>query len=130
MEIPRGNSREDIKARRQIIKDLFAEWISVHPDKKVWNKSLKSYIHIKYLSINETLGYAPLSYEATKAITEITELLSYSKVKVIRPAKKNDKNQRPFSDMVTLIYKEVHLMVGKQRTTNEFVMYSVTKKQR
>ena len=95
-------------------KDLFAEWISVHPDKKVWNKSLKSYIHIKYLSINETLGYAPLSYEATKAITEITELLSYSKVKVIRPAKK----------------KEVHLMVGKQRTTNEFVMYSVTKKQR
>ena len=32
--------------------------------------------------------------------------------------------------MVTLIYKEAHLMVGKQRTINEFVMYSVTKKQR
>ena len=56
MEIPRGNSREDIKARRQIIKDYYASWCAAHPDKKVWNQSLKAYIHIKFQSINETAG--------------------------------------------------------------------------
>ena len=56
MEIPRGNGREDIKARKQIIKDFYANWISEHPDKMIWNKSLKAFIHVKYLSINETAG--------------------------------------------------------------------------
>ena len=32
MEIPRGNSREDIKARKQIIKDFYATWIAEHPE--------------------------------------------------------------------------------------------------
>jgi hypothetical protein len=49
MEIPRGNSREDIKARRQIIKDFYANWIAEHPEKKVYNKSLKADIHVKCL---------------------------------------------------------------------------------
>ena len=37
MEIPLGNSREDNKARKQIIKDFYASWIAEHPEKKVWN---------------------------------------------------------------------------------------------
>ena len=37
MEIPRGNSREDIKAHRQIIKDFYASWIAEHPDKTTYN---------------------------------------------------------------------------------------------
>jgi hypothetical protein len=130
MEIPKGNSRDDIKARRQIIKDLYAKWISEHPDKKVWNKSLKAYIHIKYQSINETLGYAPLSYEATEAILHLTDLLSNARVIVTRPAKNNDKNQRRFTEMVLLVFGNVQLLVGKQRTTKEYVQYCITKKQR
>ena len=63
MEIPQGNSREDNKAWKQIIKDYYASWIANHPDKKVWNKSLKRFIHIKGQSINETAGHASLSYE-------------------------------------------------------------------
>ena len=59
-DIPKGKEREDIKIRRQIIKDFYADWIAHHPDKKVWNNTLKAYIHVKYLSINETLGHAPL----------------------------------------------------------------------
>ena len=32
MEIPKGNSREEVRARRQIIKDYYAKWIAKHPD--------------------------------------------------------------------------------------------------
>ena len=56
MEIPRGNSRDEIKTRRQIIKDFYANWIAQHPDKKVWNRSLNAFIHVKFQSINETVG--------------------------------------------------------------------------
>ena len=35
--IPLGRSKEDIKAREQIIKDFYANWIAEHPDKKVLN---------------------------------------------------------------------------------------------
>ena len=43
----------------------YAKWIAEHPDKKVWNKALHAYIHIKFLSINETSGQASVSYEST-----------------------------------------------------------------
>ena len=56
MEIPRGNSREDIKARKQIINDFYANWIAEHPDKKVWNKSLHAYIHVKFRKKKASLG--------------------------------------------------------------------------
>ncbi|MCR4909953.1 MAG: hypothetical protein K5909_01570, partial [Bacteroidales bacterium] len=65
MKIPEGNSREEIKTRRQILKDFYANWIAQHPDKKEWNESLKAYIYVKYQSINETAGHASLSKEST-----------------------------------------------------------------
>ena len=49
MEIPRGTGREDIKARRQIIKDYYASWCAEHPDKKVWNNSLKAFDRMLFL---------------------------------------------------------------------------------
>ena len=74
MEIPKGNSREDIKNRKQIIKDFYATWIAEHPEKIVWNKSLKAEIHIKYLSINETVGHASGTFESTDAVMSLTEI--------------------------------------------------------
>ena len=75
MIIPKGSTPEDIKARKQIIGDFYAKWNAEHPDKKVWNESLQAYIHIKYQSINETKGQAAISYESTKAVFELTEIL-------------------------------------------------------
>lgn len=128
MEIPRGNSREDIKARKQIIKDIYAAWIAEHPDKKVYNKSLKANIHVKFLSINETLGHASVSYESTMAVLNLTDLLSNAVIAKTKPAKTNDRNQRPFSQMVFLYRGDIRLIVGKQRTTGEYVQYCITKK--
>ena len=126
MEIPRGNSREDIKARKQIIKDFYAAWIAEHPDKKVYNKSLKAYIHVKFQSINEALGHAPRSYEATAAQSHLSEILADAVLIEKRPPKHGDKNQKAFSKMLLLKWKASRLLVGLQRTSNEYVLYYIS----
>ena len=40
MEIPQGNSRDEVKLRDQIIKDCYAGRIAENPEKKIWNKDL------------------------------------------------------------------------------------------
>ena len=47
MEIPQGNSREEVKLRDQIIKDFYAGWIAENPEKKMWNEDLQDYILVK-----------------------------------------------------------------------------------
>jgi len=125
MEIPRGNSREDIKARKQIISDFYASWIAEHPDKIVWNESLKAFIHVKFQSINETKGKASISYESTCAVMELTTLLTKAIVKKRTPAKTNDKNQKSFDEMVFLYHNGVRLLVGHQKSKDEYVQYCV-----
>ena len=128
MKIPRGNSREDAKTRKQIIGDIYSNWISKHPDKKVWNGSLGAYIHIKYQSQNETKGQASVSYESTCAVLRLTEILLNAIVVKRKPAKTNDKNQRPYDEMVFLYYKGIRLLVGHQKSTDEYVQYCITAK--
>jgi hypothetical protein len=126
MEIPRGNSREDIKARKQIIKDFYAAWIAEHPDKKVYNKSLKADIHVKFLSINETVGHASGTYESTEAVTRLTEILENARVIMRKPRKQEDKNQKMFSRIVILMNGSVKLTVGRQKNTGEYIQYCIT----
>ena len=128
MEIPRGTSREDIKARRQIIKDFYAAWCAEHPDKKVWNKSLEAYIHVKFQSINETAGQASISYESTSAVMQLTDILQNAVFAKSKPAKTNDKNQKAFDKMVFLYHHGIRLLAGHQKSTDEYVQYCITAK--
>ncbi len=125
LEIPKGNSREDIKARKQIIKDFYASWCAEHPEKKVWNASLQAYIHVKYQSINETAGHAALSYESTEAVMKLSDVLSKAKAAGTLPRKFNDKNQKPYSKMLLLRWKRCRVIVGFQKSTGEYVQYYV-----
>ena len=126
MEIPRGYSREDIKARRQIIKDFYASWIALHQEKKLWNKSLKAYICVKFQSINETVGHASGTYESTEAIMKLTEILENAKVEISKPKKQGDKNQKMFSKIIILKHGSIKLTVGKQKNTGEYIQYCIT----
>ena len=126
--IPKGSTPEDIKARKHIIGDLYAKWNAEHPDKKVWNESLQAYIHIKFQSINETKGHAALSYASTKAVFELTEILEKAVVINKKEAKKNDKNQRSFDQMVIMSYNGKRLLVGHQASKDEYVQYCITAK--
>ena len=125
IDVPQGDSCEDIKKRKQIIKDFYASWNASHPDKKVWNKSLQDYIYVKYQSINETTGHAALSYKSTMAVFHLTEILSNASVSQKWAPKRDDKNQKPYSKMILMRWKTYRLIVGLQKSKNEYVQYYV-----
>lgn len=125
-DIPRGGTKEDIKARREIIKDFYASWIATHPEKRVWNKSLRAYIHVKFLSINEALGHAPRSFEATLAQTHLSEILADSILFDKRPAKCGDKNQKSFEKILFLRWNNCRVLIGRQRTSGDLVLYYIS----
>ena len=125
IEIPRGDSREDIKARKKIIGDFYARWIAEHPDKEVWNRSLQAFVHVKYQSINETAGHAALTYESTNAVLQLSTILSQAKLVGTLPRKYGDKNQKPYSKMLLFRWNRYRLIVGLQKSTGEYVQYYV-----
>ncbi len=126
MEIPTGHTKEEIKIREKLIKDFYAQWISSHPEKKIWNKALENHIHVKFLSINETYEKASRSYESTMAVFKLTEILENATFVSEKPAKRNTKNQKIFEVLITMQYDKIKLTVGRQRSTQELVQYCIT----
>ena len=125
-DIPKGRTKAGIKAREKLIKDFYAQWISKHPDKKVWNRDMGVFIRVKFISINETYEKAAHNYESTLAVFCLTEILE-SAVKVgEKPTDPNTRNQKPFEKMIVLKYGDVKLMVGLQSSNKEMVQYCVT----
>ena len=128
IDIPKGNSPDDIRARKHIIDDFYANWNAANPDKKIWNNSLKDYIYVKYQSINETKGHAALTYSSTCAVFELTEMLSKAIVVKRKGAKTNDKNQKAYDQMIIMSYKGIRLLVGHQTSKDQYVQYCITTK--
>ena len=126
MDIPRGKSREEIKIRERIIKDFYARWIANNPSKSVWNRSLKAEIKVKGLSYNETIEHAARSYESTVAVFQLTDILSKATKVSSGPRKQDDKNQKGFSRVVIMRYKNIRLVVGYQKSKGEYVQYSIS----
>jgi hypothetical protein len=126
MEIPQGNSREEVKLRDQIIKDFYAGWIAENPEKKMWNEDLQDYILVKYLSITETAEKAARQYESTLAVMRLSELLTKSKKVAEAPPKKGTKNQKPFLKMYIMQLDNIKMTVGLQKSTGDKVQYCIT----
>ena len=124
--IPEGHTIKDIKIREKIIKDFYAKWISEHPDKKIWNEDLQDYICVKYQSINETYNKAARRYESTLAVFRLTEVLEKAVLKEERQTKPGDKNQKPYSKLLIMLYDSIKLTVGVQKATQEKVQYCLT----
>lgn len=96
MDIPQGNSREEVRMRDKIIKDFYAGWIAENPDKKMWNDDLQDYILVK-----------------SKKIAEV-------------PIKKGTKNQKPFLKMYIMQLDNIKMTVGLQKSTGDKVQYCIT----
>ena len=52
-------------------------------DRKIFNKSLDDYIHVKYISINETAGHASLRYLSTLAVLQLDAILPNAILKAL-----------------------------------------------
>ena len=131
MIIPQGNSKEALKQREEIISQVYRTWTENNPTKRVYNRSLKNNINIRFLSITETIRHAAKTYESTLAMLQLDTILrnavKYGKPK---PPKKGVNNQAAFSQMREMRYDlagvgTVKMMVGIKRT-GEIIQYCIT----
>ena len=126
IEIPKGDSKEDIKSRKQIIGNFYAKWNAEHPEKRVWNQSLNDYIYVKFHSLNETRGHASGTYESTRAVLNLTEILEKAVMTCEKPRKQQDNNQKLFSKILIMKYGRVKLTIGFQPSKGHYVQYCIT----
>ena len=129
--IPMGNSKEEQNLRKEVISQVYRKWTEENPNKRVYNRSLKHYINIRYLSINETMRHAAKTYSSTLALLQLDTILRYSVVYgKPKPPKKGVANQKVFSYMLEMHYELigigiVKMMVGVKQT-GEKVQYCIT----
>jgi hypothetical protein len=130
-EIPRGETIEEIRQREKIIKDFYARWNAVNPTKHVFNLALNDFIHVRFLSIQETAEHAAASYQSTLAVTFLTEILEQAKVVNRVKPKTNNKNQKRFSEIIIMqhakkICGEIKLIVGVLKGSKQHIQYCIT----
>ena len=130
--IPKGATLEEIKERKKIIRDFYAAWNAANPTKQVYNTSLKEFINVRYLSINETSEIASRRYLSTFALIHyFTEILELAEEKRRTPPKKDNDNQKRFSEIINLEYvKEgigtIKLTVGILKNSKQHIQYCIT----
>ena len=130
-DIPIGDSIEDRRLRNRIIRQFYYQWMYKNTERKVFNKSLNDYIHVKYISINETAGHASLRYLSTLAVLQLDSILPNAILKESRPANPKTKNQKGFKRILILEYYypgigQVRLTVGLKGSDNTKVQYCIT----
>ena len=131
IQIPIEDGKEALKQRQEIISQVYRKWTEENPDKRVYNRSLKDYINIRYLSITETMRHASKKYSSTLALLQLDTILRYAVVYgKPKPPKKGVANQKIFSYMLEMHYELigiglVKMMVGVKRT-GEKIQYCIT----
>ena len=131
IEIPKGESKEDFKIRKQIIWQFYQDWKKKNPSLKRYNLALKDYINIRFVSIEETSHQAAKNYLSSLAVLQLDSILTMAKKFRTVKAKPNDKNQKQFNKLLWMKHNlpgvgEVKLMVGIVRRTKDKVQYCIT----
>ena len=129
--IPEGTTREDIKLRKKIIIDFYAVWNAANPTKHIYNIDLKDFIHVRFLSIEETSQKASNRYKSTLAVTYLTEILEKSKTVIRTEPKQGVENQKRFSEVISMEYDKkdfgkIKLTVGVLRGSKQKIQYCIT----
>jgi hypothetical protein len=130
-EIPQGQTKEDVKIRKKIIMDFYAQWNASNPAKRVYNADLKDFIYIRFLSIQETAEHASLNCKSTKAVTYLTEILELAVIKTRTKPKLEVVNQKRFEEVIIMEYNKaglgkIKLTVGVLRGSKQHVQYCIT----
>lgn len=130
-DVPMGDRVEDRRIRNHLIRQFYFQWMGRHEERKVFNKSLKEYIYIKYISVNETAGHASLRYLSTLAVLQLDAILPNAELKYSSLANPRTKNQKGFNRMLIMEYKcpaigLVRLTVGLKGSDGMKVQYCIT----
>jgi len=132
INIPLGNTREEIQIREQIIFNFYNEWKVINPTLKKFNISLNEYINIRRISIVETAEHAAKTYMSTLAVLQLDAILANAKKIAVVRSKVNTKNQNQFAKMIIMGYDvigigTIKMTVGIKRSNNEKIQYCITK---
>jgi len=130
-EIPQGRTIEEIQQREKIIKDFYAMWNAANPTKHIFNIALNDFIHVRFLSIQETARLSASSYKSTLAVTYLTEILEKATVEKRVKPKANNQNQKRFSEVIIMQYHKrtfgkIKLTVGVLRGSGQKIQYCIT----
>ena len=130
-DVPVGDTTEDRRIRNHLIRQFYFHWMDKHEDRKVFNRSLDDYIHIKYISVDETAGHASLRYLSTLAVLQLDAILPNAVLKDSKPANSKTKNQKGFKRMLIMEYNcpaigLVRLTVGQKASDDSKVQYCIT----
>jgi hypothetical protein len=131
LNLPKDDSTEAKKVRKQFIIGFYSNWIAINTTKQIYNKSLKDFINVRFLSIQETAGHASHTYKSTIAVTFLTEILEKArKIKSVKPKPEN-KNQDRFLEIIVMGYSkkdfgEIKLTVGVLKGSKQTVQYCIT----
>ena len=129
--IPTGDTTEDKKQRKRFIANFYKTWETENPQKQIFNRSLKDFISVRHVSIDETMGHASYKYISTLAVMFLSEILEQATQKgVPKNANPAKKNQKGFEKIITMEYQKealgtIKLTVGVKRNTKEKIQYCI-----
>ena len=128
--VPQGESKEDVKRRKEVILDFYRQWKSENPDQRVYNRNLRDYIYVKHISITETAMHASKRFLSTLAVLQLEGILNGAKKVSYEKVKKKD-NQNKFRAMIVMTYTcpgigAVKLTVGVEHKTLIKTQYCIT----
>ena len=129
--IPIGTTDNDTIIRRSIIHDFIQKWRAEHQDPRIYNEELKDYIKINQVFLLESVAHAAIKYESTKAVLQMETIMAQAVLVGLSKVKPNNNNQKPFKQMLVMIYKSekwgsIKMTVGVRHKTDEKVEYSIT----
>ncbi len=122
--IPKGRERDAIKARENIISEIYRKWFEINPDKCVYNSNLKDFIHIRFESINETANKAARTYQSTIVMFQLTNILKNAIIESYESPKQN-KNQSKYTEMIIMLWQNTKLIVGVRKDKKK-IQYCIT----
>jgi hypothetical protein len=131
LHLPKDNSREAKKERKDFIIAFYSQWIAANTTKQIFNKSLQDFINVRFLSIQETAGHASHTCKSAVAVTYLTEILENAKpVESVKPKPEN-KNQQRFSEMIVMehskeVFGTIKLTVGILKGSKQKIQYCIT----
>ena len=130
-DIPHGEDLETVKARARLIRQFYAWWMSVHPERKVFNVALGEDIHVTYNSKQETSRQAARRYESTLATLRLDIILRQAVPILSSPADRVTKAQKRFERMLLMKCEcdgigTVKLTVGVTRSNKTKEQYCIT----
>lgn len=133
--IPIGSTKEEIKKRKEIIFDYYAEWKKNNPLKYVYNDSIKANINIRQESVIEAAEHASKRLLSTLAVLRLDEVLSEAKLVGENKPKPGNKNQSKLTKMLLMEYDcngigTVKLTVGVRLRSKEKIQYGITAKEK